>query len=80
MVLGAVGRGSPAASAGLVPYDPRTGDLGDVIVGVNGRAVATLSTFVGELERAGIDSTVELTVRRGDRERRVKVKVIDLRD
>ena len=80
VVLGAVGRGTPAASAGLVPYDPKTGDLGDVIVGVNGRAVGTLSTFVGELEKAGIDSTVELTVRRGDKERRVRVKVIDLRD
>jgi 2-alkenal reductase len=41
--------------------------------------VETLSTFVGELERAGIDATVELTVRRGEKERRVRVKVIDLR-
>ena len=61
VVLGAVGRGTPAASAGLQPYNPQTGDLGDVIVGVNGRPVQTLSTFVGELERAGIDATVELT-------------------
>ena len=79
VVLGAVGRGTPAASAGLQPYNPQTGDLGDVIVGVNGRPVQTLSTFVGELERAGIDATVELTVRRGEKERRVRVKVIDLR-
>ena len=48
-------------------------------VHVNGRPVQTLSTFVGELERAGIDATVELTVRRGEKERRVRVKVIDLR-
>lgn len=79
VVLGAVGRGTPAASAGLVPYNPQTGDLGDVIVGVNGKPVQTLSTFVGELERAGIDATVELSVRRGDKERKVRVKVIDLR-
>ena len=79
VVLGAVGRGTPAASAGLQPYNPQTGDLGDVIIGVNGRPVQTLSTFVGELERAGIDATVELTVRRGEKERRVRVKVIDLR-
>lgn len=79
VVLGAVGRGTPAAAAGLQPYNPQTGDLGDVIVGVNGRTVQTLSSFVSELERAGIDSTVELTVRRGDKERRVRVKVIDLR-
>ncbi|WP_338413162.1 trypsin-like peptidase domain-containing protein [uncultured Sphaerotilus sp.] len=79
VVLAAVGRGTPAASAGLVPYNPQTGDLGDVIVGVNGKPVETLSTFVGELERAGIDSTVELTVRRSEKERKVRVKVIDLR-
>ena len=79
VVLGAVGRGTPAASAGLVPYNPQTGDLGDVIVGVNGKPVETLSTFVGELERAGINATVELTVRRGEKERKVRVKVIDLR-
>jgi len=79
VVLGAVGRGTPAASAGLVPYNPQTGDLGDVIVGVNGKPVQTLSTFVGELERAGINATVELTVRRGEKERTVRVKVIDLR-
>lgn len=51
-----------------------------MIVGVNGRPVDTLSTFVTELERAGIQSTVELTVRRDEQERRVKVKVIDLRE
>jgi 2-alkenal reductase len=79
VVLGAVGRGTPAASAGLMPYNPQSGDLGDVIVGVNGKPVETLSTFVGELERAGIASTVELTVKRGEKERKVRVKVIDLR-
>jgi len=79
VVLGAVGRGTPAASAGLQPYNPQTGDLGDIIVAVNGRAVPTLSGFVSELERAGIGATVELTVRRSDKERRVRVKVIDLR-
>lgn len=80
VVLAAVGRGSPAAAAGLVPYNPQTGDLGDVIVGVNSRTVETLSSFVAELERAGIGSSVEITVRRGDHERKARVKVIDLRE
>jgi 2-alkenal reductase len=80
VVLAEVGRGTPAAEAGLRPYNRRTGDLGDVIVGVNGRPVETLSTFVAELDRAGIDAQVELTVRRGERERRLTVRVIDLRD
>ncbi|MEY8877480.1 MAG: S1C family serine protease, partial [Leptothrix sp. (in: b-proteobacteria)] len=80
VVLAEVGRGTPAAEAGLRPYNRRTGELGDVIVGVNGRPVETLSTFVAELDRAGINGQVELTVRRGDRERRLTVRVIDLRD
>ncbi|MBP6249980.1 MAG: trypsin-like peptidase domain-containing protein [Leptothrix sp. (in: Bacteria)] len=80
VVLAEVGRGTPAAAAGLRPFNRRTGELGDVIVGVSGRPVDTLSTFVTELERAGIQSTVELTVRRDEQERRVKVKVIDLRE
>lgn len=58
----------------------RSGELGDVIVGVNGRPVETLSSFVSELERAGVNSTVELTVVRNERERKVRVKVIDLRE
>jgi 2-alkenal reductase len=80
VVLAEVGRGTPAAAAGLQPYNRRTGELGDVIVGVNGRPVETLSTFVSELEKAGVNNSVELTVLRNERERKVKVKVIDLRD
>ncbi|PXW98541.1 2-alkenal reductase [Sphaerotilus hippei] len=80
VVLAEVGRGTPAAKAGLQPINRRTGDLGDVIVAVEGRPVETLSTFVTELERAGVDAQVELTVRRGPAERKVRVTVIDLRE
>ncbi|MFM2067745.1 MAG: hypothetical protein RLZZ584_2654 [Pseudomonadota bacterium] len=80
VVIAEVARGTPAAGAGLQPLNRRTGDLGDVIVAVNGRSIETLSTFVAELDRAGIEAQVELTVRRGERERKVKVKVIDLRE
>jgi 2-alkenal reductase len=70
----------PAAQAGLVAYNPKTGELGDVITAVNGKIVASLSSFVGELDKAGIDKTVELTVvRDGKKERRVNVKIIDVR-
>jgi 2-alkenal reductase len=80
VVIAEVARGTPAAVAGLQAMNRRSGDLGDVIVAVNGRAIETLSTFVAELDRAGIDASVDLTVRRGDRERKVRVKVIDLRE
>ncbi len=70
----------PAAEAGLVAYNPKTGALGDVITAVNGKIVTSLSGFVGELDKAGIDKSVELTVvRDGKKERRVNVKIIDVR-
>ena len=79
VVIASVGAGSPAAQAGLQPIDQRSGALGDVIVAVNGRRVDTLSTFVTELDRAGIDSMVELTVERDGKARTVTLRVIDLR-
>ena len=79
VVIADIDRGTPAAEAGLRPLDTRSGDLGDVIVGVNGRTVNTLSNFVSELDRVAIGSTAELTVRRDDKERKVRVRVVDLR-
>jgi len=78
VVILEVRRGTPAAQAGLKPLDRKTGNLGDVIVGVNGKPVDTLSSFVAELDRAGIGTTVDLTVTREDKQRHVKVQVIDL--
>ncbi|HEX7156602.1 MAG TPA: trypsin-like peptidase domain-containing protein [Burkholderiaceae bacterium] len=78
VVIAEVRPGTPAAQVGLKPMNPRTGNLGDVIVGVNGKHVETLSTFIAELARAGIDSPVELTVVRDDKERKVRVKVIEV--
>jgi len=48
------------------------------IVAVNGKRVDTLSSFVAELDRAGIGNSVDLTVARDDVQRHVKVQVIDL--
>jgi 2-alkenal reductase len=79
VVIADIDRGTPAAEAGLRPLDTRSGDLGDVIVGVNGRSVNTLSNFVSELDRVPIGSSAELTVRRDDKERKVRVRVVDLR-
>jgi 2-alkenal reductase len=78
VVIAEVSKDSPAAAAGLQPLNRRSGELGDVIIAVNGRPVDTLSSFVAELDRAGIDSMAELTVRRSERERKVRVKVVDL--
>jgi 2-alkenal reductase len=70
----------PAAQAGLLAYNPKTGALGDVITAVNGKPVSGLSSFVGELDKVGIDKNVDLTVSRdGKKERQVSVKIIDVR-
>ena len=79
VVIADVAKGSPAATAGLVPLNQRTGDLGDVIIAANGKPVDTLSQLIAEFERTGIDNVVELTVMRGERKRHVKMKIIDLR-
>jgi 2-alkenal reductase len=79
VVIDQVTRGTPAAEAGLRPLNRQTGDPGDVIVAVNGKRVETLSSFAAELDRIGIGGTAELTVLRNAEERRVRVKVIDLR-
>jgi 2-alkenal reductase len=78
VVVAEVLRGSPAAEAGLVPLNRRAGTLGDVIVAVNGRPVEQMGTFAAELDRAGIDSTAELTVVRDGKERKVRVRVVDV--
>jgi 2-alkenal reductase len=78
VVIAEVRRGTPAAQAGLKPLSRDTGNLGDIIVAVNGKPVETVSSFVAELDRAGIGSLVDLTVVRDEKKRHVKVEVIDL--
>ena len=78
VVIAGVQRGTPAAQAGLQPYNQRTGDVGDVIVAVNGKSVESLPAFAAELDKVGVDRQAELTVIRDGKERRVKVKVVDL--
>ena len=77
VVIAQVLAGTPAAQAGLKPYDRRSGELGDVIVAVNGRPIESLPTLGAELDRVGVGQVAELTVIRGGEERRVKMRVID---
>lgn len=77
VVIADLVRGSPAARAGLKPYDRRTRELGDVIVAVNGRPIESLPTLGAELDRVGVGEMADLTIVREGQERRVKVKVVD---
>jgi S1-C subfamily serine protease len=70
--------GSPADQAGLRGVDPRSGELGDVIVGINGKPVRRLADLTGELEIVGVGKEVELQVRRGVRTVDLDVAVTDV--
>jgi 2-alkenal reductase len=70
--------GSPAQRAGLRGVNPQTGEIGDVIVEVDGRPVRRLSDLTAALERAGVGKPVELTVERDGRTTTVQVDVADL--
>lgn len=70
--------GSPAARAGLRGIDPRSRELGDIIVAANGRPVRRLADLTAELERAGIGQPLELTVERQGRPVTVPIEVADV--
>jgi len=78
VVIVGLTHGSPAEQAGFRLLDKRSGEVGDVIVGVNGKRIDTLATFVAELDRVGIGNTAELRVSRDGNERTVKLKVVDI--
>ncbi len=77
VVVSGVRSGAPAAQAGLKALNRRNGEVGDVITAVNGRPVETLSTFVAELDRAGIGNLAEFSIMRNGKERREKIRIVD---
>jgi 2-alkenal reductase len=77
VVLG-VRRGTPADEAGIRPFDPRSREPGDVIVSAEGKPTLTLADLAAVLEEKGVGSEVTLKLRRGETEREVKLRVIDL--
>ena len=77
VVLG-VRRGSPAEQAGLRPFEPRSGAVGDIIIAADGQRTQTAAELAAVFEEVGGGKDVTLTVVRGDAEREVKVRLIDL--
>ena len=78
VAIGDVLPGSPAENAGLRPADRRTGVIGDVIVAIDGQAIATLGDLAVALERAGVGKVVTVTVLRDGRRVDLRVQVIDI--
>ncbi len=70
--------GGAAARAGLRPVDPRTGELGDVIVAVNGRPVRRINDLTAALANANVGDKAEVVVDRGGRQATVAVEVEDV--
>jgi 2-alkenal reductase len=70
--------GSPAAAAGLHGVDPVTGDLGDIIMGVNGRPVRRLAELTAALEASGLGRSVSLQVERDGRAVTIPVTPADM--
>ena len=70
--------GSSAERAGLRGIDMATRQLGDVIVGVNGKPVRRLPDLTEELERVGVGKRVTLAIKRDGRDMSVDVEVMDL--
>jgi 2-alkenal reductase len=70
--------GSPAERAGLRGANMQTGQIGDVIVSVNGKPVRRLAELAELLEQAGVGSTVQLEIRRGGSSTTIPVQVADI--
>ncbi len=69
---------SPAAAAGLRGVDPRSGEIGDVIVGVNRQPVHRLADLTAVVEAAGFDKPVTLLVDRDGQVRQVQLTTTDI--
>jgi 2-alkenal reductase len=77
VVLG-VRRGSPAEQAGIRSFDPQSGTVGDIIIAADGQRTPTAADLTAVFADAGVGTEVTLTIVRGDAERKVKVRLIDL--
>ena len=77
VVLG-VRRGSPADQAGIRPFDPQSGTVGDIIVAADGQRTQTAADLAAVFEDAGVGKDVTLKIVSGDAEREMTVRLIDL--
>lgn len=69
---------SPAAKAGLKPFDLQAGVVGDIIIAVDRKPVANVLQLSKALEAIGVGGTANLLVMRGDDTREVAVSIVDL--
>jgi 2-alkenal reductase len=70
--------GSPAEHAGLRGVDMEKNQIGDVIVGVDGKQVHRLTDLTDELEQVGVGKKVQLTINRNGSKTTADVDVADV--
>src|SRR5712671_5443732 len=70
--------GSPAEHAGLQGVNASTGQLGDVIVAVNGKPVQRLPDLTDQLEQVGVGNKVDISIDRKGSKTSVSLEVSDL--
>ena len=70
--------GSPAAKAGLRGIETARQELGDVIVGVDGKPVRRLADLTDQLEQVGVGKTVQLALNRNGAKTTVELEVADV--
>jgi S1-C subfamily serine protease len=70
--------GSPAERAGLRGVDLDRGELGDVIIGANGKPVRRLADLIDQFEQIGVGNTIALAIKRGSRTLTVSVEIADI--
>ena len=78
LMIGEVLPNSSAARAGLFGVNRRTGNIGDIITRVEGKAISSVADFAAALEEAGIGNEIELTVLRKGRELTIELTVMDI--
>jgi len=69
---------SPAARAGVKGVNADAGTIGDVIVKVGGKKVHRIPDLTDELERVGVGGTIQLTLKRDDKEYSLDIAVVDV--
>jgi 2-alkenal reductase len=77
VVIEDVRAGGSAAAAGLMPVTP-AGQVGDVIVAVNGKPVVSIADMTIAFDQIGVGKTATLTVLRDGRRRDVTVTIDDI--
>jgi 2-alkenal reductase len=78
VVVAEVTKGSPAAKAGLKGIDQRRRQLGDIIVGIDGKKVETFHDLAQALFELGVGTKVTLKVMRDGKTRDVNLTIGDI--